>query len=218
MYKKTRNILVVALSILLILGRSNSASENEYDRLLESYQSVLDSLNIELGTDYVMSPSEGVSYDQMVEFYNEMTLDEFEQYIRNAHEAEKEIDKTIKKPTEMRADSPTTSRSTLVQQKYCYSLSNYLYIKAYMTKNTSRKTIYTGTIASAGGSISAYPGYKVKSYTKSFSTDSSSVNVSYKCTKYLSENLISASLYTINVTYKAGGGNVYPTTWNVNWT
>ena len=73
MYKKARNILVVALSILLILGRSNSASANEYDRLLESYQSVLDSLNIELGTDYVMSPSEGVSYDQMVEFYNEMT-------------------------------------------------------------------------------------------------------------------------------------------------
>jgi hypothetical protein len=70
-------------------------------------------LNDELGTDYVLSPTGDTTYDEMVTFYTNMSLDEFEAYIRDAYVAEQAFDKVVAQETEMRKDDDAVGYSTL---------------------------------------------------------------------------------------------------------
>ncbi len=62
---------------------------------LAIYENELQKLNEELGTDYQLSPTGDDTYEDMVAFYTGMTLEEFDTYIREAYEKEKEFDKRI---------------------------------------------------------------------------------------------------------------------------
>lgn len=59
------------------------------------YENELQNLNEELGTDYQLSPTGDDTYEDMVAFYTSMTIEEFDNYIREAHEKEIEFDKRV---------------------------------------------------------------------------------------------------------------------------
>lgn len=209
MFKKIKSIATIVMVGTLILGQSSIAfAKDEVDNLAP-YVEKLTLLNDELGTDYVLAPTENTTYDEMVTFYTDMSLEEFEEYIRDAYEAEQEFDEVMETETEMRKDSVATYSSLDTQKYYYAGNSNYLYLKAYTT-TVSGSTIYTGDISSAGYSISSYPAYKANSYSSSFADDKKTVDISYSCVKCVSQNLIYDTLYTIKVTYGAGAGNIYP--------
>lgn len=206
MFKKIKSIAALVMAGVLILGQNSFAYAKEEVNNLTPYQERLILLNDELGTDYVLSPTGDTTYDEMVTFYTNMSLDEFEEYIRDAYVAEQAFDKVVAQETEMRKDDDAVGYSTLEKQKYFYaSNANYLYINAYTT-TVSGSTIYTGDISSAGSSISSYPAYKANSYSSSFSDDKKTVDISYSCVKCVSQNLIYDTKYTINVTYGVNGG------------
>lgn len=210
MKRKIKTMVTVVLSTVLAFSQGISSFASTNENQFTIYETKLAELNAELGTNYELTPTEGSSYDEMVSYFTDMTLTEFEIYIREAYDAEQNFNKTISLPTESIISNSNISRSTLQKQKYYYAgNSNYLCIDAYTT-TVSGSTVYTGDVASAGGSLVSYPGYKAMSYTKSFSSDMKTVAVSYKCMKYLSKNVTSATYYTVNVTFTAGGGDVYP--------
>lgn len=166
-------------------------------------------MNNELGTDYVLSPTEDSTYDEMVTFYTNMSLDEFAKYVRDAYVAEQEFDKAVGQETEMRKDNFPVGYSTVEQQKYYYAANfNYLHIYANTTK-VNGKTIYTGDIKSAGCYIDSYPAYKVDAWTSSFSNDKKTVDMSYRCVKCISKDLVYATKYTVNMTFRAGAGDIH---------
>ncbi|MBD5533864.1 MAG: hypothetical protein HDQ98_17005 [Lachnospiraceae bacterium] len=59
------------------------------------YENELQKLNEELGTDYQLSPTGDDTYEDMVAFYTSMTIEEFDTYIREAHEKEIEFNKRV---------------------------------------------------------------------------------------------------------------------------
>ena len=59
------------------------------------YENELQKLNEELGTDYQLSPTGDDTYEDMVAFYTSMKIEEFDTYIREAHEKEIEFNKRV---------------------------------------------------------------------------------------------------------------------------
>lgn len=210
MLKKHKLVVALVLVGLFIFRQNSLAYANQGVDSLAPYQERLILLNNELGTNYILSPTGDNTYDEMVIFYTNMTLDEFEKYIRDAYAAVQAFDEVVEQKICMQKNTPLICYSTLEKQKYYYaSNDNYLYIDAYIETANGHK-VYTGEINSAGYAIASYPAYKVNSYTSSFSNDKRTVDICYSCIKYASQNLIYNTTYTINVIYGAGEGDIYP--------
>lgn len=111
--QKIKSIAALVMAGVLILGQNSFAYAKEEVNNLTPYQERLILLNDELGTDYVLSPTGDTTYDEMVTFYTNMSLDEFEEYIRDAYVAEQAFDKVVAQETEMRKDDDAVGYSTL---------------------------------------------------------------------------------------------------------
>ena len=207
--KRIKKVVGMLMVSVMLIGQAGTVFAAEGGNELAPYEAELNTLNEELGTDYALQQSDGTSYEEMVEFFTSMSMDEFDAYIHDAYVAEKEFEE--KEGSELIAimDENVNTRSTLSTQKFYYDGSNYLYMKAYTT-TVSGQTIYTGDVSSTGWSISSYPAYKSTSCTVSFSSDKKSATCKYNCTRYVSANVISTGIYTKTCTFSAGGGNLYP--------
>ncbi len=138
MFKKFKSIVALFMAVVLILGQNSYAFARAEVNALAPYQEKPIFLNNELDTDYVLSPTEDTTYDEMVTFYTNMSINEFEKYVRDA-----------------------------------------------------------------------YAAYKAERWTSSFSDDKKTVDMSYRCVKCVSQNLIYATKYTVNMTFKAGAGDIH---------
>lgn len=210
MVKRIKNvvtIVMITIGILLFQEAEAFAGEVSYDEFA-AYETKLGQLNEEMGTDYQLQPTDGFSYDEMVAYFTDMTMEEFEAYIRNAYQQEKNLDEKMRKPLQEIADGSINLRSTLGTQRYYYDGNNSLYLKAYTT-TVSGSTIYTGDVSATGSTINSYPAYKSNSCTVEFSGDKKNASCTWTCLKYLSANVTSATKYTVKCTFTAGGGNVY---------
>ena len=86
-------VLVLIASFIPTATKSNAAMDNTdlSGNVLAPYIIRLQELNRELGTDYAIPDEEncadtGSDYNEVVEFYTSMTLDEFDSYIRDLYE------------------------------------------------------------------------------------------------------------------------------------
>ena len=122
MFKKFKSIVALFMAVVLILGQNSYAFARAEVNALAPYQEKPIFLNNELDTDYVLSPTEDTTYDEMVTFYTNMSINEFEKYVRD---------------------------------------------------------------------------------------DKKTVDMSYRCVKCVSQNLIYATKYTVNMTFKAGAGDIH---------
>jgi len=217
MAKRIRNAvtMIMFMAIVLLLNKQEVFASELVSNGLVQYEIKLEQLNEELGTDYKMQPGIDSSYEEMVEYYTNMTMDEFESYIRNAYRTEQEMNEMMSKPlyeetaASIMANSTISPQSTLAKQRYFYDGSNYLYITAYTTTVNS-STIYTGDFGESGWYIREYPAYQPTSCTYSFSTDKKYLTCSWTCVKYVSTNLIATGHYTLSCSFTAGGGDIYP--------
>lgn len=211
MKRMIKKIAVMSLAFSILVSQGVMAYASEGTDSFHMYEEKLEELNNELGTTYQLTPAAGESYEDMVNYFSTMSMEEFEEYIKGCYESEVEFDSVMDKPLENVATNSGMERSTLGTQRYYYSANaNYLYIKAYTT-TVSGVTVYTGDVNSAGYSLSVYPGYAANTYSTSFADDMRTVQVTYNCTKYLSKYVTDAVAYTLKITYGAGAGDIYPT-------
>jgi hypothetical protein len=207
--KSIKKVAGMVMVSVMLVGQAGAVFATDGVNELAPYEAELETLNEELGTDYALQQCDGTSYEEMVDFFTSMSMDEFDAYIHDAYIAEKEFEEKEDSKLITVMDENANARSTLSTQKFYYDGSNYLYMKAYTT-TVSKKTVYTGDVSSTGYSISSYPAYKSTSCTVSFSSDKKTATCKYKCTKYVSANVISTGTYTKTCTFSAGGGNIYP--------
>ena len=207
--KKAIAIMTLFSVIFCCPFTSAHAAERE-GASFKSYQEELTRLNKELGTNYTLSPTEGETQESMQAFFMAMTIDEFDKYIYAAYEAEMKFDSIVKKPrTEIKTSEKEETRSTLTTQRLYYDGANSLYLKVYTT-TVNGTTIYTGDVHSSSHTIVSYPAYKVRSYSTSFSSNKRTVACTWRCSKYISKNVVATGDYTLSCTFTAGGGNIYP--------
>lgn len=190
-----------------------STTVNAKEDSLAPYRTVLEELNVQLGTDYTFPTAEqmennGECYVDLVEFYNKMSIDEFKDYVITAYDNEKSDNMTeVSDITE--DESEISPQAYTKKQKYYYDTTgkNYLFINS---------TVYTAdgkerysSVDSYGHTEKAYPYYSPSSMSSSKSADFTKVTCTFSCVKYIAKNLINATNYTVKVTFKASGGDVY---------
>ena len=214
--------LLSLLMVMIVMGSFLLMPSMKVDAVdaLTPYREKLAELNMELKTSYAFPSEEqlaknGESYADLVEFYTDMTLAEFRDYVLDAYQrAISSVDQTSAVNRAVAAGNqsivldvaePYSYSST---QRYYYTLTNYnnLYIKA---------TCYTGdgerysAVNSYGESHTAYPYLRPTEMTKSFNTGKTQVTCNFYCVRYLAKNLVDTEQKVVTVRFTAGGGNLY---------
>lgn len=190
-----------------------STTVNAEEDSLAPYRTVLEEMNEQLGTDYALPTStqmedNGESYTDLVEFYVAMSIDEFKDYVTTAYNNEMndiktDVDNIIENEPEICPQAYTKT------QKYYYDTTGKNYLSITSTAYTADgKERYSG-IASYSYKGGAYPYYKPSSMSSSKSDGDTKLTCRFSCVKYIAKNLITATQYTVQVTFKASGGNVY---------
>lgn len=80
-------IILVTCVFFLFVGVCYIKKSKEIEDPLVPYQERLDSLNEELGVNYQLNIGDG-TYEEMVDYITQMSLDEFEAYIKEAYEGD----------------------------------------------------------------------------------------------------------------------------------
>lgn len=97
---------------------------------------------------------------------------------------------------------------------FCLSASTTAFAAGGRTQETDVKTIVvnqdTLNLNATDVTIVSYPAYKVRSYSTSFSSNKRTVACTWRCSKYISKNVVATGDYTLSCTFTAGGGNIYP--------
>lgn len=192
-------ITILLLSIILLVDNSRYAEAKTNKDALRPYEEKLEELNEELGTNFELASTEGDTYDELVEFYTQMTMDEFEEYIRKAYFGETEMPKENAEVIIPRSSS---------SQRFYYDGTNYFYVNSIVTVENGVLR-YSG-IESTGSRVVSYPAYKMTSYDFGFQNSKRDVKCTWKCVKCIAKNVIATGSYTMSCTFRAGGGNVYP--------
>lgn len=210
MRRKIKCIVALACSLMLMVSNSvlTLAAENND---ITKYEQRLQGINEQLGTQYKIpnaqeSEAIGGNYQDVVDFYTALSMEEFEQYIYQMYEMDKnDSSEDFQKIT---MEAPAVEPRGIEQQNYYYSSSsNYLFIKANVITVSGVK--YYNSVQSYGSSAAySYPYYKPMGFSYTPLADSRQLKCSFRCSKYLSSNLIDTAVHTLTVTFTAGGGNV----------
>ena len=161
-----------------------------------------------------MSPNLGTTYEEMLNFYASMSLEDFEQYIRNAFEAENNAN-SVPSLSKLPQNDIQMITSDIyygpIKQKYYYSGVGYLFITAnnvYLDMVSDMRYVDFIEFGYYSGS---YPYYAPTTYNTSFSNSMEYLYCSCSCIKYVANNLIATGSYSFNFTFTAGGGDIgYP--------
>lgn len=233
--KKIASIVLtlgILLSAVIFCNVKNKANAEE-PLPLSAYQNELDKINAQLGTNYGFPTEEllkieGRTIDDVEKHFQQMTLDEFRDYIYNiyqndyynseneSNDAESEdeaIEYTFPVNTDDSQDANVGDRAYSSNQKYYYSgnTGKYLFINStvfYADGHDRYSTIDNcgyGHLPSSG-----YPYYVVNDFYSSISTDKRTVSCLFVCYRYTGDDIIDTGIHNVNVVFTANGGDVYP--------
>ncbi len=238
-----KNVFFITILSLLLLSFTvfcigNNAKAKSL-MLLSDYQKELDAINSEFGTNYCFPTDEilkkeGRSIEEVEKYFQQMTLNEFKDYVYSAIQADIAYtnDNTtgleynystaehyyynpdhlypVEKSNLQRRGHDGEYRSYSSTQKwyYSYAPNNYLYI---------RSTVYYAnghdmyvSVDGYGDHMGSYPCYGATSFTSSISSDKRTVSCNFTCVKYIAPNIMNANIYNFSgITFTANGGDLY---------
>lgn len=179
---------------------------------LDIYQQILDEMNNELNTNYRFPSEEemlkkGETYQDLVDFYSAMSVDEFKQYVYSAHQ--NVLDGTIITNWDY-VDYTNSLLSYTKTQKYYYegsSTGNYLYLKTKAYSGGGMEH-YIEALES-GHTERSYPCYYNISTNVTFSKNMRKLVCEFNCSRFVSKNLSDNSYRTFKIPFEADGGDVY---------
>lgn len=208
--KKVKKIISsMAMTSLIIFSQSMSALASE--NVMAPYEEKLEQINQELGTDFKFNTEGELSKSEMEQFYTSMSVDQFDQYIRDAiREAE---DNHLDSSTTVVHDknSEFSLMESRTQQKYIYDTVHYIFVDVSINTEHGVTTYTDYHGAGDNGSQNSYPYYSLSSYVASFSDNKKVLNCNFSCIKYIAPNVSNTYTTPILVYFTAGGGDVSPT-------
>lgn len=212
--KKKIKLLVSLMCVLCMIFISGTAvfANEESDRL-SSYEERLEEINAKLGTSYKIADAEevkatGWTYEQLIEYYTSMSLDEFEDYIVGLHENTPEFE-PIEVVQPLDTEPVLSTLATQSTQKFYYSSSNnnYLFITTNLV-SSGGVSYYNNVLSYGRGPVDKYPYYSPTGLSYTPSSDSRQLTCTFKCARYISAGIIDTGSYSLKVTFTAGGGDL----------
>lgn len=210
MKRRLTNVVTIICALILAFSSAVSASAATEADTLKMYNEKLADINEKLGTQYKIPTREeltatDMTFQELIDFYTTMTLEEFETYILEMH-TKNMSDNETRVQSIIVADGSASARATETEQYYYYSSTNKNYFTLKSKIVTVNNVAYYNSFVNAGYNSKAtgYPYYVPNSISYSVSNDSRQMTVSYYCAKYISATLIDTGYYTIAVTYTAG--------------
>ncbi len=202
--KQLKKSMTICLLVLVVLGNTLVVSATNTEDILQPYQNKLNEINEKLGTSYKLASEDELnaidsSMSMLTEFITNMNLDEFENYIMELHN-----NSEFEEPVDCREIPDIMPLADESYQIYIYEGVHYFYLKSKTV--TVNNVVYYNSYVAAGSGVSGshYPYYESYNNDYSISSDSRKMEVTYYCTKYLSEFVTDAKKYTIKHTYTAG--------------
>lgn len=215
--RKTFTSLCLVLSLICVMLFSTTIVEASEDELTP-YQDVLNTLNAQLGTHYAF-PSEddltasGETYNDVVEFYTAMSMDEFEEFVLSAHENEIQGIYTKITNKSQEDESEIMPLAFSKTQKCYYDTSGVNYISITSTVYHADGKDRYSSINSYSKKCGEIPYYLPKSMTCKKSSDSTTVDCRFSCSKYIAPNLTDATTHVLEITFRASDGDMHKTEW-----
>ncbi|BCJ99711.1 hypothetical protein [Anaerocolumna chitinilytica] len=223
-YLKKGISIFLGLILFFTVPVNNIFAAADNNLLLKPYVDELAKINKEFGTNYTFPTEEnllknGSSIQEMTNFYQNMSMDEFDAYIRGLYNTDNSIIKSVQNTiiaennfTESNIVSSTSSSTSTSTQKYFYGgqyNSNYLKITSTISNVNGTTYIYS-SVDQYGQYHGSYPYYDPSvGLTQTFSTDRTKVSCTFKCVKYLSAYVQDGVIYNISCTFGAGQGDIY---------
>lgn len=164
MKKKLLSTLLL-IGTLLIGSTVSAYAQDVSSNPLQPYEDRLEELSTELGTDLAIVAPEDGTIEDAIDFYSNMSMEEFDSYVKDAYEEAESLDVVTEEYVSEESSSLDVAplASIAYYQKYFYNsgnTNNYLYVRAYVNSDTSK---YTGEVYDIGSVQKSYPSYKCKS-------------------------------------------------------
>lgn len=223
--KKVKRISSIIFSLIFIcIPLSFVYASSISSDPLKVYKDRLIGLNEELGTNYAICSDGTLSDKELTEFYQKMSMTEFDEYIDSLHQLDMENpvqemteDKVMKRfgtldlaslnsaeeMEEESACSDFTAYDSTKEQKYYYTgFKPYCFTVEFFTGvNSNSKECYTG-IKGVSYYRKAYPYYTIEGYAGSFKKNYRQANITFQSLKYLSPGLKDTGIHYLNGTFK----------------
>ncbi len=217
--------LALALSIPTATAPFAVAVEDSLDK----YVQIVADFNDEYGTTYQVATHEqleriGKTTDEITSLFNEMSEDEFYDYLYDAYllDMSDKSNNNQGESAEMcttnielsvnAINPPIEQQSTTATQYYYYrgSTTESLYLTATWSYGAGSNR-YSPYVKSMGYTYTDghYPYYAPYDTTHSLKNSATEMECSYTCDKYIAEGVTDATVWTVNVTFTAGGGDVW---------
>ena len=233
--KKGKRILSIVFSLVFICVQFSSVyASSIYLDPLKVYKDRLMELNEELGTNYAICSDGTLSDKELEEFYQKMSMAEFDEYIYSLYQLDMENpvqemteDKVMeqfgtldlaslnsaKEMEEESACSDFTTYDSSKKQKYYYTgFKPHCFTVDFATGvNSNGKKCYTG-IRGMSYYSAAYPYYTIEGYAGSFKKNYRQANIAFQSFKYLSPGLIDTGIHYLDCIFKIYGVHVYAST------
>lgn len=203
---------VLLLGVLVMVCTSVLGITYAADEPLQAYQDELDEINEELGTNYkILSEQEleetEMTYDELVAFYNGMTVDEFEDYILELHATNiKDAEFYSQLTYESSSTNSMARGSTLCVNNFCYQSGSSNGLIALTYNIDIGGTSYYQSVLKTDYTGYTYPYYVPTGLSYTPSSDSTKLTCTFTCEKYLSATIKDATLYKLTTTFTASGG------------
>lgn len=210
-------VLAMIISIFAFPSTANAEQINA-STILQPYEDELAAFNQAYGTDYqfkLMDEAEDEE-EQLAAFFSQMTMSEFRTYLMAAYEN----DITNQSAGNASEPSNSTNYTTGIMPRTVYSTyqrcfygdgGNGFYVEAsvYSSPVSTEHHRYTDIIGCGYLDTDVYPKYVPYKIEYIISSDAYYVDFTYYCYRYVSENLVNTTKYTLPVCYEAGKGGTF---------
>ena len=200
----------------------------EFDALSD-YSKILEEFNSQYGTSYQIATNDqlgsvGIDRQSVVNYYSDMSNDEFYSYICELYSID--IEQNISECSNIYTSAENSEEFSSVssinisipdnqmysgKQKYYYygSSSEYLYMSStwgYGDGDYRYNSYVNMGFACTEGTYPYFASYNV---AHSITNEARDMNCTYYCSKFIGYGIIDATNWTINVTFHAGRGDIW---------
>lgn len=219
-------LLAAAMSIPTATSYLAVAAEDP----LNAYAEIMSEFNEEYGTSYQIATPEqlekvGQSMDEIVDFFTEMNEEEFWDYLCDIHSVNlssisDENAFTFDETNSMDVEASLNSINPPIEPQATYTGTQHFYYRG-----STAQSLYIIAMWSYGDGYyryspylqdyswtcteGSYPYYVPKGLSYTTQNASREMACSFTCDKYIGKGVFDLTDWTVNVTFTAGGGDVW---------
>lgn len=225
---KKNKFIAVLLAATMSIPTATSHLAVAAEDPLNAYAEIMSEFNEEYGTSYQIATPEqlektGQSMDEIVDFFTEMNEEEFWDYLCDIHSADLSdisdenaftFDETNSMDVEVSLNSinpPIETQATYTGIQHFYysgSASKSLCIEAMWSYGDGYYR-YSPYLQNWGYTANSYPYYVPNNLSYTTQNASREMACSFTCDKCVGNGVFDLTVWTVNVTFIAGGGDVW---------